>query len=63
MQGRLMMILFAVICTTMIGSAVVAALTMGLDTARPLMLAIGGGFLLSIPVTWFVARQMTKLSR
>ena len=60
---RLTMIMMSVISTTLMGSAMVAALTVGQDTLRPLALAALAGFLVSIPVSWLVARQMMKLQK
>lgn len=56
---RLMMFLFSMICTTLMGVGMIAALTMGYDTLTPLLIAIATGFVLSIPATWFVAKQIT----
>lgn len=55
---RLMLILFSMISTTMMGVAMVAALTMGYDTLNPLLVAIGIGFVLSLPATWIIAKQI-----
>lgn len=56
---RLMLILFSMISTTMMGVAMVTALTMGYDTLNPLLVAIGIGFVLSLPATWIIAKQIT----
>lgn len=56
---RLMLILFSMISTTMMGVAMIAALTMGYDTLNPLLVAIGIGFVLSLPATWIIAKQIT----
>ena len=61
MTGRLMFALFFVIATTMMGSAIVAVLTMQLDTGKRIMLAAAAGFVAALPVTWLVSRQITKL--
>lgn len=55
---RLMLILFSMISTTMMGVGMIAALTMGFDTLNPLLVAIGIGFALSLPATWIVAKQI-----
>ena len=55
---RLSMILFSMISTTLMGVFIVAALTMGHDTLQPILIAAGIGFVLAIPVSWFVARQI-----
>lgn len=61
---RLMLMLFAVIGTTLMGVAVVAVLTMRFDaTAMPLIAAAAAGFVVAIPVSWMVARALTTAAR
>jgi predicted PurR-regulated permease PerM len=55
---RLFMILFSVIATSMMGAAIVAALTTGYDTLIPILVAAGIGFVAAIPVTWMVTKQL-----
>lgn len=55
---RLMAMLFAVIGTTLMGVGVIAVLTMGMDTTRPIILAALAGFALALPVSWYVARAI-----
>jgi predicted PurR-regulated permease PerM len=55
---RLMLILFSMISTTLMGVGMIAALTMGYDTLNPLLIAIGIGFVLSFPASWFIAKQI-----
>ncbi len=57
---QLFLIIHIFIGSTLAGSAVIAALTLGLDTLRPLLIAALLGFLLSIPVSWAVARKITR---
>jgi preprotein translocase subunit SecF len=54
----LMMTLFSMIATTTMGIAVVVALTMGLDTWQPLVIAAAIGFLVAVPVSWLVAKNL-----
>lgn len=56
---RLALILHLFIGSTLAGSAVVVALTMGQDTLQPILVAALLGFLASIPVTWAVARKLS----
>jgi len=56
---RLMMILFSMISTSLMGTGVVVALTTGFDTLQPILIAAAAGFVLAVPVSWFVARQIT----
>ena len=55
---RLTLILFSMISTSLIGTALVVALTMGMDTLTPILIAAALGFVLAIPVSWLVARQI-----
>ncbi len=55
---RLTLILFSMISTTLMGTGIVVALTMGLDTLAPILIAAALGLVLAIPVSWLVARQI-----
>ncbi|AUJ64532.1 CTP synthetase [Aestuarium zhoushanense] len=55
---RLASILYSLIGTTLAGSLVVAALTMGYDTLNPILIAAGVGFVAALPVTWVVAKAI-----
>ena len=55
---RLTLILFSIISTSLMGTGLVVALTMGLDTLTPILVAAAIGFVLAIPVSWLVARQI-----
>lgn len=55
---RLMLILFAVIGTTLMGIGVTAVLAAGLPGWQPIVLAAVAGIALSVPVSWLVARQI-----
>ena len=55
---RIALLLFSMIATTLAGSAIVVALTMGYDTLIPVLAAAAMGFVAAIPVTWAVARQI-----
>ena len=56
---RLMMILFSMISTTQMGVGVIIALTTGYDTLQPILIAVAVGFLLSVPVSFYVAKAIT----
>jgi predicted PurR-regulated permease PerM len=58
MMTRLMLSLFSMITTSLMGTAIVIALTMGMDTLTPILIAAGVGFVLAIPASWLVARQI-----
>jgi hypothetical protein len=53
---RLAMMLFAVIGSTLAGTAVIAVLVAGYTTLTPILIAAGIGALVAIPATWFIAR-------
>lgn len=55
---RLTLLMFSIISTALMGSAVIIALTIGQDTLIPILVAAAAGFLLAIPVSWLVARQI-----
>jgi hypothetical protein len=55
---RLASILYSLIGTTLAGSLVVVALTMGYDTLNPILMAAGVGFVAALPVTWLVAKAI-----
>lgn len=55
---RLMMTLFSMISTTLMGVGIVAALTMGYDTLNPILIAAAIGFVVALPVSWLVAKQL-----
>ena len=59
---RLMMILFAVIGTTMMGMGVTAVLAANLPGWQPLALAAAAGAVLALPVSWLVARRIVAAS-
>ena len=56
---RLTMILFSMIGTALAGSGVVAALTAGYDTLYPILISAGIGAVLALPVSWWVAKQIS----
>lgn len=55
---RLTMILFSMISTALMGTAIIIALTSGWVDLSSIITAAAIGFLLAIPVSWFVARQI-----
>lgn len=55
---RLAGILYSLIATTLAGTAVIASLTMGYDTLQPILIAAAAGFVLALPVSWYIAKQL-----
>lgn len=59
---RLFGILFSMVSTTLMGIGVVVALTTGFATLQPILVAAAIGFVLSLPVTWGIARQIEAVA-
>lgn len=58
---RLAFIVHLFVGATLAGSAMVFALTAGWDTLKPLVIAAVIGWLVSIPVSWLLARKIESL--
>lgn len=54
----LTLILHIFIGSTLAGSFVIAALTMGYDTLTPILIAAAVGFFAAFPISWAVAKQL-----
>ncbi|MEE4117881.1 MAG: CTP synthetase [Paracoccaceae bacterium] len=57
---RLAALIFIISGATLAGILIVAALVVGLDTARPIVAAAAIGFLMAIPVSVVVARRLAS---
>ncbi|HTN14970.1 MAG TPA: hypothetical protein VL094_09205 [Sphingomonadaceae bacterium] len=57
---RLALILHFVIASALMGIGVIAVLAMGAGTGKPIILAAVAGFVLAMPVSWLVARAITR---
>lgn len=57
---RLAGILYSLIGTTLAGSALVASLVMGYDTLTPILIAAGLGFVVALPVSYVIAKQIAQ---
>ena len=55
---RLASILYSLISTSLAGSAVIAVLVAGYGTLMPILWAAAVGFILALPVSWVVAKQI-----
>ncbi|WP_417271044.1 CTP synthetase [Celeribacter sp.] len=60
-MNRLAGILFSLIATTLMGVGVVVALTIGMDTLKPILTAAAIGFIVAIPVTWMISKKIVDL--
>lgn len=62
-MNRLGLALFPMVATTLMGIGVVAVLTMDIwATGQPILWAAAAGFILSIPVSWWIGRQITAVT-
>ena len=57
---RLASVLYSLIGTTLGGSLMVAALVSGFDTLIPILIAAASGFVLAVPVSYFIAKAMIE---
>ncbi|MDR0809861.1 MAG: hypothetical protein LBE86_12175 [Gemmobacter sp.] len=57
---RLILLVFSMAATTLAGAAVVAVLTLGHVTLSAIVTAAVVGFVAAVPVSWFVARQISS---
>ncbi|WP_111733549.1 CTP synthetase [Roseovarius amoyensis] len=57
----LFLILHLFIGTTLAGSSMIAALTMGYDTMTHILIAAGIGFVIAFPVSWLVSKRLYDL--
>ena len=57
---QLVLIIHIFIGSTLAGSAVIAALTLGFTTLVPILIAAGVGFLAAFPVSWIVAQKISS---
>ncbi|UWQ13786.1 CTP synthetase [Aliiroseovarius sp. M344] len=55
---RLAAVIYILLGATLAGIFIVAALTVGMDTAQPIIYAAIAGFAVALPVSWVVAKQI-----
>ncbi|MCK8465357.1 CTP synthetase [Aliiroseovarius sp. S1339] len=55
---RLAAVIYILLSATLAGIFIVAALTVGMDTAQPIIYAAVAGFAVALPVSWIVAKQI-----
>lgn len=63
MNTRIALVMHLVIGSTLMGIGVTTVLSMGLDTARPILIAAIVGFVVAWPISWLVARKMTQVMK
>ncbi len=55
---RLASLLYSLISTSLAGSFIVVSLVAGFTTLMPILYAAAAGFVLALPVSWLVAKQL-----
>ncbi|GHE97384.1 hypothetical protein GCM10016455_17330 [Aliiroseovarius zhejiangensis] len=55
---RLAAVIYILLGATLAGIFIIAALTVGMDTAQPIIYAAVAGFVVALPVSWVVAKQI-----
>lgn len=55
---RLAAVIYILLGATLAGIFIIAALTVGLDTAQPITYAAIAGFVAALPISWIVAKQI-----
>ncbi len=55
---RIAILIFAIISITLVGIAIIAVLVAGYGTLRPIVYAAIAGAVISVPVTWGVAKKI-----
>lgn len=56
----LFLLVYIFVGATLAGSAMVAALTMGLDTLTPVVYSSLAGFVIAIPISWVIAKKIRE---
>jgi len=59
---RLASILYSMISSTLAGIFFIAALATGNDTLYPILIAVAAGFIVAIPVSYFIAKGIMEAS-
>ena len=56
---RITLILLPIVATTLMGIAVIAVLSMDMQAGwQPIAVASAAGFVLAVPISWFVGRKI-----
>lgn len=58
MRFIIMLAIHALAATVLMGIGVTAVLAAGMAGAGPILIAAAAGFVLALPVTWLVTRQL-----
>lgn len=61
-MSRLFLLILTIASGSLAGAGVIVALAMGYYDLRAILIGAGGGALLSLPVSWLVARQLENMT-
>lgn len=53
-------LLFTIVSAVLMGSFMVAALVMGFDTAKPVIISVVLGFVVAMPISWILAQKLNQ---
>ena len=59
---RLTAVMYLPVGATLAGIFIIIALTMGMDTTQPILYSAIAGFVVGLPISWVVAKQINNLS-
>ena len=53
-------LLFTIVSAVLMGSFMVAALVMGFNTAKPVIISVVLGFVVAMPISWILAQKLNQ---
>ncbi|MCB1331226.1 MAG: CTP synthetase [Maritimibacter sp.] len=56
----LFLLVYIFMSATLAGSALIAALSLNLDTMQPVLYAAIAGFVVAVPVAWVIAKKIRE---
>lgn len=56
----LFLLVYIFMSATLAGSALIAALSLNLDTMQPVLYAAIAGFIIAVPVAWVIAKKIRE---
>ncbi len=59
-MARLMMVLYSIVGTTLMGIGAVVVLAAGIGTATSILIAAALGLILALPVSYVIARRIAQ---
>lgn len=59
-MSYIVILLFTIVSAVLMGSFMVAALVMGFDTAKPVIISVVLGFVVAMPISWILAQKLNQ---